>query len=286
MIPQKTRDGVYVTPEIAAQWLARSPSNRKITQAKVDAYAADMLAGRWRYNGDRIRVRPDGTLQDGHHRLTACVQSGEPIIVDVFVITADAEATVDKGKSRTTADTLTLSGKVAPSHSTTMAAALRMLTLHDNTTLNDWAKVSTNSKSSKFLTDQAIAEYYDQNSHEVLRAVEWAHEHVKLRNTLISKSQAVAFLVLASREFDWDSASEYLYSVLTGDGIEPGTTAEHIRDRLLSVKMRQSKMSTTDKLYSVCKGFRSIMSGRNIKHKYNATFRHNIDNFPRFEVKK
>lgn len=283
----KTQDHVYVTPELAQRFLDSSSGNRHVSVSHVRKLAADMADGKWQYNGDRIRFRADGSLQDGHHRLTACVQSGVPIYVDVFVIPESAEVTVDKGKSRTSADTLALSGAIDPAMSSTLAAALRLLTVHDNTTVSDWAgSIGAGSQAVKLLTEQALGEYFEANKYAVIRAVEWSHEHVKKQCTLISKSQAAAFIFLAGREYDFDSASEYLLSVLTGYGLNPESTAAHIRDRLLSVKMRQSKMTAKDKLYSVCKGFRSIMAGRTIKYRNNAVFRPNQDSTPRFEVKK
>ena len=282
----KTENKVRVTPELASLWLDMSKGNRHVSQHHVSRLAADMLAGKWQYNGDRIRFLQDGTLQDGHHRLTACVESGVSIYVDVFVIPTEAVMTVDKGKSRTTADTLALSKDIDPSVSTTLAAALRLIIVHDKTNINDWAGTSNTSQVARLFTDQSISEYFDLNHDLVMKAVVWAHEHVKKQNTLISKSQAAAFMVLAGREYGNESASEYLLSVLTGYGISPETTPAHIRDRLLSVKMRQSKMTAKDRLYSVCKGMRSVMAGRNIKHKTNAPFRNNVDNVPRFEVKK
>lgn len=77
---------VEVTPEQATVWLADSCVDNQLDQAKVDQYASDMTAGRWRTRPDSFinfhaglkatRSRGRLRLTDGHHRLTACVQSG------------------------------------------------------------------------------------------------------------------------------------------------------------------------------------------------------------------
>ena len=281
-----TANQVTVTPELAQKWLDSSKGNRHVARNAVMRLAADMRAGKWRYNGDRIRFLADGTLYDGHHRLNACVESGCSIVTDIFVMPEDAKSTVDKGKSRTTADNFAMEGLVDASMSITAAATTRILTIHDNTEISDWARNTSGGQKVELLTDQALEEFFIKNKDVIISATKWAHENIKKQDTLISKSQAAAFLVLAGREFGRDQAESYLYSVLTGFGVEPDTTVHHVRARLLSVKMRQAKMAINHKMYMVCKGFRSIMAGRKIKHAHNVAFRPSADNIPRFEVTK
>lgn len=280
-----TANQVTITPEIAREWLARSNGNRHISAGWVAKIKADILSGSWKCNGDRIRFLPDGTLYDGHHRLTACVEAGKPIISDTFVMQEDAKATVDKGRARSTADLLAMESGVAAQKSSSIAAAIRIMTTHDNTNLSDWARPIGGSYGAEFHTEQALQKYYLDRKQVIDEACEWVHENVRKQNTLISKSHAIAFLCLSQREYGKEDSYKYLHSVLTGYEVEPGTTADHIRNALLAVKMKQRKMTPQHKMYSVIKGFKSIMSGRNIKHAGNATFRPSVDNCPRFEVK-
>lgn len=276
-----TANGVTVTPEMAKAWLESSKGNRHISRGRVAQYKAEMESGNWQYNGDRIRFLSDGALYDGHHRLTACSESGVSIVVDTFVIPDEAKSTVDKGNPRKTADNLAMEYGVKPQESATIAAAIRMMVMHDQSNVSDWARVVGGENYAKLLTEDNLQNYYLDHREEINEAAKWAHENVKKQNTLISKSQATAFLCLASRVYGKEQAFSFLETVLTGYGIMPGTTADHIRSALIAVKMGQRKMATQNKLYSVIKGFKSVMAGRNIKHASNAPFRPGVESQPR-----
>lgn len=66
-----------VTPEQAAEWLRHEPPPagvRARNQQTVEQYAAAMRAGEWRADkGDAVHIKPDGTIVEGRHRLSACV---------------------------------------------------------------------------------------------------------------------------------------------------------------------------------------------------------------------
>ena len=47
---------ITMTPEYAARLLMNNPANRHISKNAVAAMARDMVAGKWRMNGDAIRV--------------------------------------------------------------------------------------------------------------------------------------------------------------------------------------------------------------------------------------
>lgn len=100
-----------ITPSRAAEDLARvaNPNNRGIRRSRIGAYVADMLAGRWRVNNQGIGYSADGMLIDGHHRLTAVVESGVAVkMLVVRGLEAPSVYTIDKGATRTTADNLSM----------------------------------------------------------------------------------------------------------------------------------------------------------------------------------
>lgn len=102
---------VTVSPEMASEWLKKNTHNRLIRQKLVDTYARDMAAGRWKVNGESIKLAVDDTVLDGQHRLLAIVKSGVSVEVWVFRgLPADTQATMDSGSRRTTADALDLEG--------------------------------------------------------------------------------------------------------------------------------------------------------------------------------
>lgn len=101
-----------ITPERATEILEKNKNNRRLQERHVKVLAKEMTEGRWKLNGDAIRIDWDGNLLDGQHRLWACIESGKPF--DSVVITGLDPAimpTIDGGKKRTSADVLKLAGE-------------------------------------------------------------------------------------------------------------------------------------------------------------------------------
>lgn len=100
-----------ITPERAAELLARNPRNRSLKPTVVDRYSRDMAAGRWTLNGEPIILNGDGSLRNGQHRCAACVKAGVPF--QTLVVTGvddDAMPTIDTGVNRSLADYLGIAG--------------------------------------------------------------------------------------------------------------------------------------------------------------------------------
>lgn len=118
-----------ITPLAALKLLNHNTFNRSLRAAVVAAYASDMRAGKWHFNGDPIRIAKDGTLLDGQHRLHAVADAG--IAVQMVVMRGLSPAqqhTMDTGIKRSLADTLKLRGEKYPS---VLAGLLRSVALSD-----------------------------------------------------------------------------------------------------------------------------------------------------------
>lgn len=92
---------VKVTPEMATEILENNPKNRPIKRLHLSFLCAELREGRWKFNGDAIRIATDGTLIDGQHRLEAVKQTGVPI--NTLIITGldpDVFDTIDSGARR------------------------------------------------------------------------------------------------------------------------------------------------------------------------------------------
>ena len=117
----------YITPEMAREFLGYNTHNRNLRDNIVNAYARDMLAGDWLWNGESIKFAADGTLMDGQHRLAAIIKA--EITVKVLVIRglpARVQETIDGGAKRKFADVLKLRGE---KHYVTLATAVRGICL-------------------------------------------------------------------------------------------------------------------------------------------------------------
>lgn len=125
-----------VTPAQARQWLAASnTTNRSLSKMLLAQMVKDLLAGKWRLNGETIIFDSASNILDGHHRLTACAESG--VAIETFVVLgADPSAlvTIDTGKTRDSTDALTFAGE---SNAGALAAAARLVWLAEAGSLDE-----------------------------------------------------------------------------------------------------------------------------------------------------
>jgi hypothetical protein len=98
----------WVTPAEAAEWLLeRNSSNRKLRQTQVQFLAGEVMARRWNFNNDCITFDEHCVLQNGQHRLAACVMADIPILVGVmFGTSVDADMVTDIQARRALRDQL------------------------------------------------------------------------------------------------------------------------------------------------------------------------------------
>lgn len=111
-----------ITPEKAREYLGMNTNNyRTVNKSRVDSYAADMVSGRWQFNGETIKFNSKGELVDGQHRLNAIVKANIPVNM---IIVTDCEADVfDIGQSRSLGQLAKHRTKYGAIANTTVAAA-------------------------------------------------------------------------------------------------------------------------------------------------------------------
>lgn len=119
---------VFVTPEMAAEWLTRNTTNRRLVKGHVESLEAVLTRGEWMLNGETIKFSKDGRLLDGQHRLHACQNSGIGLWTYVaYGVDPDAFDTIDTNlRTRKASDILSVHGK---EHATHLAASVKMLWL-------------------------------------------------------------------------------------------------------------------------------------------------------------
>lgn len=102
-----------MTPELARELLDRNDRNRSLSKPNLLKLKREVAAGRWKFNGDPIRISKTGQVIDGQHRLQLCAQTGQSFpVVMVEGLDDDVFDTIDTGKSRTASDVLSVMGSV------------------------------------------------------------------------------------------------------------------------------------------------------------------------------
>lgn len=113
--PNATATIEYVTPTMAQEWL-RSPgiTQRPLRRAYVERLRHDMIAGRFRFNGESLIFDADNRMIDGQHRCTACAEAGEGfwtvIVRGIVNDSLEASACIDTGGARTGSDLAVMDG--------------------------------------------------------------------------------------------------------------------------------------------------------------------------------
>lgn len=108
------QETLTLDPKLAHSMLSlRALSQRHQSQGRVERYAMDMRADRWRQTGDPIRFDRDMNLIDGQHRLAAIVDAGRSLKGQVVQVLYDDSAmlVLDQGAKRTLSDARKIGGK-------------------------------------------------------------------------------------------------------------------------------------------------------------------------------
>jgi hypothetical protein len=102
---------VLVTPAMARALLERNASNRKFRMYHRNRLVRLIKGGRWKFNGDTIKIDFEGNLQDGQHRLCAIIEANQSCqSVVVYGVERNAFSTIDTMRlQRSFADVVQLS---------------------------------------------------------------------------------------------------------------------------------------------------------------------------------
>jgi hypothetical protein len=110
--PNIKAEPITITPDMAMQLLEHNTLNRPLSDAHVKHIASQIADGKWKFNGDTIKISVDDQVLDGQHRLWACIESKKPIdTIIVRGVKRDAFSTIDTiRRSRSVGDTVALQG--------------------------------------------------------------------------------------------------------------------------------------------------------------------------------
>ena len=68
-----------ITPDTARRYLSCSTGNRPLRVSKIESLSERLRSGKWQIGDQAITFDINGRLINGHHRLTACVETGVSI---------------------------------------------------------------------------------------------------------------------------------------------------------------------------------------------------------------
>jgi hypothetical protein len=216
----------------------RDGRNRKIRWDKVETYARDMKTGNWRgRNGQTIKIAWDGTVPDGQHRFMACIKAETPFeTYVVFGVDPEDQDTMDTGIPRKIHDQLHMRGEV---NANNLAAISRWAW--------KWLRGSRyrNGTGGPKPSELELIEFID--SDERLRgATVWAVQAYQGFRLVRVSVYGMAWLLFHGS--DHLAAEVFLNGVVTGADLSPGHPALAFRNRMISAKSEQQRLSEHEQL--------------------------------------
>lgn len=186
----KSGTKILIAPEMAMRLLEHNSLNRPLSQAHVERIASQILHGKWRFNGDTIKIAEGGDILDGQHRLWAIIEAKAPVETMVVTgISPDAFATIDTiRKPRSLGDTVALSGNAR--HRSTIGAALAWFIRWQTHTLETY-------KAPKNKIENSDVERALVKNPGIVRAAERAHMLRSIANTSI---MTFLFYIVANQD--------------------------------------------------------------------------------------
>lgn len=199
---------VFITPEVAAEWLTKSVGNRPIMRRQVDGLVREIKSGRWNPEVSEVRLSTEDKLIDGHHRLTAIVAANLGVWQWVaFGCRPETVLLIDTGVSRTPAGQRVMLGQRNAKVRTALANAAGTL-LCGETTL----KLHEQDQLLALVTEPIVE-----------AAIQWNRTASESR--LAAPAHVAGMLMLLART--WPDAAQFAERVVSANG-EAGEPAREL----------------------------------------------------------
>lgn len=241
-----------ITPEYAEFLLNGNQRNRRVSQNNVDFLAKEMEEGRFKYNGDTIRVDTGGFLIDGQHRLLAIVKSKTTQMMAIATgLDPEVFMTIDQGRKRTAGDILDTS-RLCESNPSGYAAAARMLLLLDENRLQGKGRGSNG-------RHHLMIEHFDKNKAVLTEGMHYSNRGAFRR--LATPAMVVSAFAHYAKE-DISLAREFFEDALR---LQPESkTVALLKDRLVENQISSTKLPPIAVQSLILKALRKFFDGQDI----------------------
>jgi hypothetical protein len=237
---------ITITPAVAAQMLEMNTANRPLTEGHVLSLSREMMGGRWKINGDMIRISATNNIIDGQHRLHAVVRSG--ITIQSWVIWGlndDVFDTIDVGKRRTSGDTLSCRGE---KNAARLAAALIMI--------------------EKYMTGRAEKSIRFSNTEVEGLLAKYPEARESVMSSISGKGLLLPSVLDACHYLfskkDLVMTAVFMEKIFKGIGLEEGDPWYALRERLLMNSMSTAKLSKALLMALCIKAWNAARQGKRI----------------------
>lgn len=235
-----------ITPELAERYLATSRGNRPLKVAKVKSYQRDIEGGKWVLNGEPIIFDSEGSLVDGHHRLTACVRAARDLSTAVVRgAPKSADKTYDMGASRTIGDALSYHGVKNSNH---LVAVIGVV-----------ASIANKRPRSANLSSSEVFDFIEAYPCIEDAAVVAARKIIPRAGAVVGAISFIAKVNHETRLFE-----DFLNALATGIPSYPGCPAHVVRERIIRDAAKRNPMSLRDVHMLITAAWEKFRAGASI----------------------
>lgn len=254
-----------VTPEMAAQWLECNTGNRKIRKGQVSELVLSLQNGEWQLSTDCIGFDIEGRLVNGQHRLTACIESGKPILVAVMRrIPTKSYDVLDQGAKRFLSDLLNHMGTW---NSNVMSSVLTRIAGHELLGHPIGTKYLSRGQNNR-LTKGMLLDFFKENQASIVECAEVYRHFCDLRHPACAAS---AYWFIRKHTNDHAALKEFFEMVTETASELPGThPARALRERLMRITAMQQKLDDRAVVSLFIKAWNAYRNGVPT-HKFEAT---------------
>lgn len=258
-----------ITPKKATAWLnitkASGFKNRAIKPHLLEQLCADLKAGKWKINGETIKLDKEGVVIDGQHRLLACIKTGISFISSVSKnVDRDTFPTIDCGCSRNSSQVLRMEGVKYPK---TVAAIINTIDQIRTKTILSRSNVMTNSESLEF--HRAHAEMLDK---VIMTVYPLANKN---RHMTPRMAGAALYVLVTDYGYSWDVATDFILGCLSSE-THPNTIVNKFRNELY--QRAHTKLSEGIKFCNLVLVWNAVQTGKRCCPAFRTTF----DEYPEF----
>jgi len=240
---------IMITPEIADMLLSSRGPNRHVSASVISKYARDMVAGRWRLNGQTIKLAADGRLLDGQHRLEAGKKAKKafPAIV-VEGLPEDSFSSLDIGRRRAMSDVLREQGE---SHTIVLASALRWLWMIKNGVV-----LAANTSPTNGELFELLQKYPE---------IRLSLKHVgSIREIMGSGIASALHCTFAGT--DRPKADEFFNRLIDGVQLSEQSPIRHLRERLIRTRSsHRVRLAEAERVALAIKAWNAFAAGKDIQ---------------------
>lgn len=269
-----------ITPEAAQTLLQTNVNNRNLSRRRVEMYANDIKRGMWKLTGDTIKLAKNPKtgeirLIDGQHRLHAIVAAGMPIQTVVATgLQEDAFSVIDRGKTRTYNDVLSMSNV---KNANTVASVVRPIIALE-------AGFNPYGNGMELVTPEDVVQYAKEND----EMLQWAvNRSFKMRDHLSGSGTAWAmFMYLLASKHGIKCGEAFTDSLLSGIGYGVGDARAALRNWIIRnfPKFKGTSRGAYDQCAMMIRAYNYTVAGQKIAQMRMAD--NSGDNWPEINSKK